>query len=101
MARARQPVNINGITFDALIDESQTLEADIPAYPTEAGFEVSDRIRVGYKGSARVADIFAKYGAQIAADTLAESCEGSLAGHEKEWDINGERVALSVMKWGE
>lgn len=44
MARARQPVSIDGITFDALIDETQTLEADVPAYPVERGFEVSDAI---------------------------------------------------------
>jgi hypothetical protein len=44
MARPKQPVSIDGITFDALIDESKTLEADVPAYPVEKGFEVSDSI---------------------------------------------------------
>jgi len=44
MSRATEPVNINGITFDALIDEIPRLSADIPAYPTEEGFEVSDTI---------------------------------------------------------
>ena len=44
MARAKQPVSIGGITFDALIDEDQPFEADAPAYPVEDGFEVSDSI---------------------------------------------------------
>ncbi len=44
MARARQPVNINGIEFDALIEESYDLEAQVPEYPTEKGFSVSDTI---------------------------------------------------------
>ena len=42
MARAAHPVSIDGIEFDALIEESQTLEADVPSYPTEAGFSISD-----------------------------------------------------------
>ena len=44
MSRARQPVSIDGINFDALISETQSFEADVPSYPTEAGFEISDTI---------------------------------------------------------
>lgn len=45
MARKKlQPVSIWGIEFDALIDESKTLSATIPAYPVEDGFPVSDTI---------------------------------------------------------
>src|SRR5215469_16079972 len=44
MARVKQPVSIDGITFDALIDETKQLTADVPAYPVEKGFEVSDAI---------------------------------------------------------
>ena len=44
MARPTQPVSIDGIEFDALIDESKTYDADVPAYPVEQGFEVSDTI---------------------------------------------------------
>lgn len=46
MARAKQPVSINGIEFDALIDQSISYEADVPEYPTEKGFNVSDNITV-------------------------------------------------------
>jgi hypothetical protein len=44
MARAKQPVSIDGIEFDALIDLSETWEAESPSYPVEDGFEVSDAI---------------------------------------------------------
>lgn len=44
MAKAKQPVSINGIEFDALVDEERVLEADAPDYPVEDGFSVSDTI---------------------------------------------------------
>jgi uncharacterized membrane protein YgcG len=44
MPKATQPVSVDGIEFDALIDESRTLSANIPDYPTEEGFMVSDTI---------------------------------------------------------
>jgi len=44
MAKAKQPVSINGIEFDALLDEERTLEADSPDYPVEDGFMVHDTI---------------------------------------------------------
>lgn len=44
MAKAKQPVSIDGIEFDALIDQSIDYEADVPEYPTEEGFAVSDTI---------------------------------------------------------
>lgn len=45
MARKKlKPVSIWGIEFDALIDETKTLSATIPAYPVEEGFPVSDTI---------------------------------------------------------
>lgn len=39
-----KPVSIEGIEFDALIDETKTLSATIPVYPVENGFPVSDTI---------------------------------------------------------
>lgn len=44
MPRATEPVSIDGITFDALIDSEENWEADVPAFPVETGFEVSDTI---------------------------------------------------------
>lgn len=44
MARAKQPVSVADIEFDALIDSEEGYEADVPEYPTEKGFSVSDTI---------------------------------------------------------
>lgn len=44
MAKATQPVTINDLEFDALITETRTLEATVPAYSVEDGFSVSDAI---------------------------------------------------------
>jgi hypothetical protein len=44
LAKAKQPVNINGIEFDALFDEERVLDAEAPDYPIEDGFSVSDTI---------------------------------------------------------
>ena len=44
MARAKQPVSVADIEFDALVDAEEGYEADVPEYPTEKGFSVSDTI---------------------------------------------------------
>lgn len=44
MGKAKQPVSINGVEFDALIDSDEGYEAQVPEYPTEKGFSVSDNI---------------------------------------------------------
>lgn len=42
MKKVKQPVSIDGIEFDALIDESQEFEVEVPEYATEEGFSVTD-----------------------------------------------------------
>ena len=42
--RNTQPVCVAGIEFAALLNETQTYSADIPSYPVETGFSVSDNI---------------------------------------------------------
>ena len=44
MPRPKQPTSVGGIEFDALIEYDATYEADVPEYPTEKGFSVSDNI---------------------------------------------------------
>lgn len=44
MARAINPVSVAGIEFDALISDDKNYTQEIPDYPTEAGFSVSDTI---------------------------------------------------------
>lgn len=44
MARAQQPVSVDGIQFDALISETHNFESVVPEYTTETGYVVSDNI---------------------------------------------------------
>jgi len=44
VAKAKKPVSVGGIEFDALIEEERVLEADSPDYPVEDGFTVNDTI---------------------------------------------------------
>lgn len=45
MIRKRlKPVAIDGITFDAMLNEQKNFNATIPQYPVESGFPVSDTI---------------------------------------------------------
>lgn len=44
MARAKQPVSVGGIEFDALLDSEESYESELPEYPTEDGFSVTDTI---------------------------------------------------------
>jgi isoleucyl-tRNA synthetase len=84
-----------------LIEEGFVREivSKIQTMRKEAGFEVTDHIRIGHSGSARLEEIFRRYSADIAGDTLADSIEDNAeGGYVKEWDINGENVTLSVEK---
>jgi len=44
MAAAKQPVSINDIEFDALIESTELNESEVPSYPVESGYNVSDSI---------------------------------------------------------
>lgn len=44
MPRAKQPVSVNGVEFDALISQEQVLTATSPEYAVEDGFCVSDNV---------------------------------------------------------
>ena len=64
----------------------------------EAGFEVTDHIALSHHGNSLIEGIFARHGAEIAADTLADSIKLGSAGYVKDWEINGESVTLGVEK---
>lgn len=85
----------------ALIDEGFVREvtSKVQTMRKEAGFDVTDHIALTYAGNARMAEIFARFGTDIAADTLSDSVEAAAPrGYVKEWDINGEAVTLGVEK---
>ena len=64
----------------------------------EAGFEVTDHIVLSHHGNSLIEGIFARHGAEIAADTLADSIKLGSTGYVKDWEINGESVTLGVEK---
>jgi len=65
----------------------------------EAGFEVLDHIRLYYNGNEKIAGIMRNNTATISEEVLAESIsEGTADGYSKEWNINGEKVSMVVVK---
>lgn len=84
---------------DELIDEGieRELVSKIQNMRKEAGFEVTDRIKVYYTASGRAAGVLKK--GAFAVDVLAQSIEeGEGEGFKKEQSINGEKVTLTVTK---
>ena len=98
----------NGVTVvldtnlsEELLEEGFVREvvSKIQSMRKEAGFEVTDHITFSYKGSDKAADIIGRNEAAIAGDVLADEVKaGEVAGYEKEWNINGEKVTLGVEK---
>ena len=85
---------------EELIEEGfvRELVSKIQTMRKDSDFEVLDRIKVYYTGNDKIAEIFTKNKATISADVLADDiCEGK-AEINKEWNINGEKVVLSVEK---
>ena len=75
-----------------VISKVQTMRKD-------AGFEVMDKINLYVSGNDKIADIVNKNAAQVKTVVLAQDIiTGKIAGFEKEWDINGEKVTLAVEK---
>jgi isoleucyl-tRNA synthetase len=66
----------------------------------QAGFDVMDRIDVGYRASPRLAAAIERFLSRIAKETLAESiAESSKSGEiDREWDINGERAWIALAR---
>ena len=63
----------------------------------ESGLAVSDRIRIGYRGDAALAEAVAAHGPYVAGETLATELEPSLReGSEFEALIDGQRLAFSI-----
>ena len=85
----------------ALIEEGNVRElvSKIQTMRKESGFEVTDHIRLGVADNQTVADIVDRNREQIMADTLTnEVTLGQVSENAKSWNINGEKVSLSVEK---
>ncbi len=62
----------------------------------EADFNVTDRIRISYEGTALIGKIFAENAEDIMADTLGLEVVPGATGYVKQWNINGEDCTLGV-----
>ena len=83
----------------ALIEEGieRELVSKLQTMRKEAGFEVTDRIRVYYVAGEKIAAVLQKRAAAVAKVVLADSIsQGSAEGYSKEWDIDGEKISLTV-----
>ena len=84
---------------EELLEEGFVYEviSKIQTMRKEADFEVMDRIKVSIAGNEKIASIVKKNEEMIAGKVLADSLaeEGTLS-VSKEWDVNGEKVTISV-----
>ena len=75
-----------------IISKIQTMRKD-------SGFEVMDHIKVGSAGNDKLSAIVAKYEKAIADKVLADSIDKDATyANSKEWNVNGEKVTISVEK---
>ncbi len=85
----------------ALIEEGYIREvvSKIQTMRKEAGFEVTDHIRIATEGNDTIGALMERNASAICADTLAnELMTHTTLPYVKEWNINGETVTLSVQK---
>ena len=84
-----------------LIEEGFVREiiSKIQTMRKEAGFEVTDKIRVSLEDNQVIEGIFRVHEAQIKSEVLAEEVVyGQMSGYAKDWKINSENVKLGVEK---
>ena len=83
-----------------LIEEGNVREiiSKIQTMRKDSGFEVMDRIKLGFVGNAEILAIANRNSAEIMDETLADSLEERTLEFSKEWNINGEKVTISVQK---
>ena len=84
-----------------LIEEGFVYEviSKIQTMRKDAGFEVMDHIKVSFSGNDKIADIVSRNQDMIAGKVLADTITtGETLGVAKEWNVNGEKVVISVEK---
>ena len=92
-------VYLNTTLTEALVMEGveRELVSKIQTMRKEAGFEVTDRIRIYYSAEGRAAT--ALKNKNFASDVLANAVEeGEAEGYTKELDINGDKATVTVVK---
>ncbi len=85
---------------DELIEEGfvRELISKVQTMRKEAGFEVMDHIRLAVTGNETLSGVVQRNADTIRGEVLADDIADTLAGYEKQWEINGEKATLSVEK---
>lgn len=89
---------------DELIEEGflREIVSKVQTMRKEAGFEVTDRITLYLNGNDKLCRLARKYEDSLRGDVLAGrlSCEEDVpeTAYAKEWDINGENLAIAVKR---
>ena len=93
-------VVLDTVLSEELIEEGfvRELISKIQTMRKDAGFEVLDRIKVFYSENAKIREIFDRNKDEIKSDVLACEITQGTGEFSKEWNINGEKVTLSVEK---
>ncbi|MCL2463093.1 MAG: DUF5915 domain-containing protein, partial [Defluviitaleaceae bacterium] len=97
-------VVLSGKLTPELVEEGFVREiiSKLQTMRKEAGFNVTDRIRVYYGGSERVKAVIGANAKEIAEDVLADSlaCEDAPEGegYAKEWSVNKENAVFRVCR---
>ncbi len=84
-----------------LIEEGYVREivSKVQTMRKEAGFEVTDHIRLSASGGEKIEAVIAKNRDMIASETLADDVAlDKPQGYVKDWDINGQSATLGVEK---
>ncbi len=74
------------------------LQSRVQAMRKDMGLEFTDRIVLGLSGGPRLAGVLAKYKEDLAREVLATAVEPSHEGDEREVDVEGESVTLSMLR---
>ncbi len=86
---------------EALVEEGFVREivSKLQSMRKDAGFQVTDHIRVSQEGSEKIAEVLKRNEAAVLKDVLGESCSyGKLSGYTAQWDVNGEKTSFGVEK---
>jgi isoleucyl-tRNA synthetase len=95
------------VGLDTRLDEGLVLEGltrelvnRIQHMRKEAGFKVTDRIRLFYRGSDVLTAAMEGKKTHIGGEVLADSISGAYAPgeHHQEWDIDGEKITIGIQR---
>lgn len=93
-------VALDTMLTSELVEEGYVREmiSKIQTMRKESGFEVTDRIILSLGEQNNLAPVIERNRSFICDEVLADSIESLQAGEGREWDINGEKLLISVRK---